>query len=164
MTARPIIFSGPMVSAILSGRKRQTRRIAKRDHGKPLDVCPYGKRGDLLWVRESFRIDEFDYAETIYRADFPREDAKAVSWRPSIHMPRSRSRLTLILDDWAVEPLHAITNCEARLEGFPSMLGAPARDAFRHYWEQINPGTWATNPWVWVLTFSPETRNVDAPS
>lgn len=73
---RPIIFSGEMVSAILDGRKTQTRRVVKgveginqigRDsdnrwwHWKdniqhtPIHIrCPYGKPGDRLWVRETF--------------------------------------------------------------------------------------------------------------
>lgn len=72
---RPILFSGPMVRAILDGRKTQTRRLVKlRDPsgtysthdevGWPYsadeagdwspDPCPYGETGDRLWVRESF--------------------------------------------------------------------------------------------------------------
>jgi hypothetical protein len=77
---RPILFSGAMVRAILEGRKTQTRRVAKGlatctdyrvrekdgeieefyEHGEwgilPRKmVCPYGKPGDRLWVRETFR-------------------------------------------------------------------------------------------------------------
>lgn len=81
---RPILFSAPMVNALLSGRKTQTRRIVKGVHrvvtpsdgierdcirdvdGLPsrLDlapknwgVCPFGVPGDLLWVRETFAIE-----------------------------------------------------------------------------------------------------------
>ncbi len=68
---RPILFSGPMVRAILEGKKTQTRRILKgstefkgpynpaylemhkRDKGWA-NICPYGKPGDQLWVRETF--------------------------------------------------------------------------------------------------------------
>jgi len=86
MTQRPIIFSGPMVRAILEGRKTQTRRVMKtqpflvdsewrvdiaaRPAGKDvywwpvtgaandklLRHCPYGLPGDLLWVRETWQI------------------------------------------------------------------------------------------------------------
>jgi hypothetical protein len=62
---RPIIFSAPMVRAILEGRKTQTRRIVKPQPVGFVDVpiqlpndhlpkCPYGSHGDRLWVREAF--------------------------------------------------------------------------------------------------------------
>lgn len=76
MTERPILFSAPMVRAILDGRKTQTRRIVKLKPGQQVDErddgsswpwtdydgadmwdwlpCPYGQPGDRLWVRESF--------------------------------------------------------------------------------------------------------------
>lgn len=65
MKARPILFSGPMVRAILAGTKTQTRRVAKEFDGFNVDAilrrfpqqngCPYGKAGDYLWVREAFK-------------------------------------------------------------------------------------------------------------
>lgn len=74
MTERPILFSGPMVRAIIEGQKTVTRRVAKPvkhpDLGniyapgalvlenEPQHVinraCPYGQPGDRLWVRETF--------------------------------------------------------------------------------------------------------------
>lgn len=75
MRERPILFSAPMVRAILDGRKTQTRRIATKpvrhpDLGnlytpgalvlehEPQHVieraCPHGRPGDQLWVRETF--------------------------------------------------------------------------------------------------------------
>src|SRR5579884_4081157 len=88
MTARPILFSPPMIRALLDGRKTQTRRIMKpqpfdlrspphpeelgaeamirRDvdsQWEPLD-CPYGKPGDLLWAREGLRLFNAVHLET----------------------------------------------------------------------------------------------------
>ncbi|HEY6037092.1 MAG TPA: hypothetical protein VIV58_22590 [Kofleriaceae bacterium] len=81
MKERPILFSAPMVRALLSGAKTQTRRIVKPQQPRecqPLDApysfelterngdvtlytleqfverCPYGAPGDRLWVREAF--------------------------------------------------------------------------------------------------------------
>jgi hypothetical protein len=79
---RPILFSAPMVRAILEGRKTVTRRAIKVQpridasgnfcvgnsnygqdgYGKPVTkhfvnvCCPYGKPGDRLWVRETFAL------------------------------------------------------------------------------------------------------------
>jgi len=73
MKERPILFSAPMVRAILAGTKTQTRRVAKGvvavhartgealatlDSAGPRVACPYGQLGDRLWVRETFRIGE----------------------------------------------------------------------------------------------------------
>lgn len=73
MKERPILFSGPMVRAILEGRKTMTRRVVKLRYGadvvvtngqvwKPARVdyagyvdCPYGQVGDRLWVRETWQ-------------------------------------------------------------------------------------------------------------
>ena len=89
ITDRPILFNGPMVRAILEGRKTVTRRPVKAtkthadgfmmlDHGKgwrPYNAfgdfasdhegmeypiaCPYGKLGDRLWVRETCFINDY---------------------------------------------------------------------------------------------------------
>jgi hypothetical protein len=50
----PIFLSTPMVQAILEG-KTQTRRIAELSGSPDFRRCPYGKVGDRLWVRETWR-------------------------------------------------------------------------------------------------------------
>ncbi|MBV5945360.1 hypothetical protein DZ900_012150 [Pseudomonas aeruginosa] len=75
MKERPILFTGPMVRAILEGRKTVTRRVMKPQPDflgsmvdpntpfKTLDaglhariICPYGEPGDRLWVRETWHV------------------------------------------------------------------------------------------------------------
>jgi hypothetical protein len=93
MKERPILFSGPMVRAILAGTKTQTRRVVKYHHllGEPIAwcaaakaqepgwvyivgdyrrFCPYGVPGSRLWVRETFAMNEAKGGPpVIYRAD-----------------------------------------------------------------------------------------------
>lgn len=216
MTDRPILFSGPMVRALLDGRKTQTRRIVKpmpkwaarfpicKPDGMVADheiwwwdgefdrvgvaqASPYGGPGDRLWVKETHAIvprtayamsdgvqqtlkpdDTHDAA--VYAAGWER--SKPGRWRPSIHMPRWASRLTLTITDVRVERLQNISEVDARAEGI-SIQAPPDRDGGRHFgvdgmqidemtaarayqalWNKINgPDSWAANPWVWVVTF-----------
>lgn len=161
MIDRPIIFSAPMILALLEGRKTMTRRLAWRVEPCPQHCCPFreprrlieleGKtcescprwnnegagvpspwqklqRGDRLWVREAFKlVGGGDPGTPIYRANW-REDAQArgldnipteepKGWRPSIHMPRWASRLTLEVIATRVELLQAIDQEDAKREG-----------------------------------------------
>lgn len=247
MKARPILFSGDMVRALLDGRKTQTRRALKiqpsngwefgtasneeiilgaitSSHPKKgrfgafirreiwegagkfqhdVIACPCGRPGDLLWVRETF-ISGFEFDDngmpteqerTWYRAngdldfwydggsDFPKEN---IPWRPSIHMPRWASRLTLRITNVRVERLqdmegqhpnesdaiaegvNAIHHGDGdyyysafRQEPHPENWCDPT-DAFRELWESINgPESWTANPWVWVIEFEVIHANVD---
>ena len=73
MKERPILFSAPMVRAILSGRKTQTRREVKRcglwestggQGMRPIPIaCPHGRPGDRLWVRETWQYAPVKYCD-----------------------------------------------------------------------------------------------------
>lgn len=140
--------------------------------------CPYGGPGDLLWVREThallprydatpvrhFHPERGLATSVFYKAGGPERvfvegDAKPGRWRPSIHMPRWASRLTLRVTSVRVERLQDISEDDARAEGVvgwdvPS-LGVNPRDGFRVLWDSINEkrAPWASNPWVWVVAF-----------
>lgn len=169
-----------MVRALLDGRKTQTRREirpqpmhvdggvpyrAPKPH-EPTDAvflpCRYGKSGDRLWVRETWREREPDQ-DTFsleFRADRPEyktrdDDPCAIPWRPSIHMPRAVSRITLEVTGVRVERLQDISEADARAEGVEG-LGQmfDARTAYAALWQSIHgPGSWAANPWVWCVEF-----------
>lgn len=143
--------------------------------------CPYGKPGDRLWVRETwccddYRVQEGPYLEVdgardalFYRADneHPFESPEGKFWKPSIHMPRWASRILLEIVSVRVERLQECSEADAKAEGvyrdsdgwidynMPSTQScANALDSYKTLWESINgAGSWAANPWVWVVEF-----------
>jgi hypothetical protein len=145
-------------------------------------ACPYGDTGDLLWVRETWGAvwpaDEpvpLRQCEIEYRADLPPgctdrpgewpadegNGPEVPKWRPSIHMPRWASRITLRITDIRVERLQDITEDDAWAEGCDPVVhpdGAvdcgTRKTTFASLWNKINgPGAWGANPWVWVMAF-----------
>ena len=194
MKESPILFSAPMVRALLAGTKTQTRRIVKARDLEWMDVhqglrepdnaerCPYGQPGgDRLYVRETFghfeRNENFaPGCEVFYRADG--ESLAVEPWRPSIHMPRWASRITLEITGVRVERLQEISEADAKAEGADCLtwsgiegtaadlidwplkeVAHPHRNGFAVLWESINgPESWNANPWVWVVSF----RRLDA--
>ena len=85
MNTRPILFSAPMVRAILNGTKTQTRRVVKprKDRGfgcmlAPHELageinlgdysnCPFGQPGDRLWVKETtIKVEDYGYTGPCY--------------------------------------------------------------------------------------------------
>ena len=198
MKERPILFSAPMVLALLDGRKTQTRRALSPQPDSGIQyspftshgvlngkgdnlVCKYGKPGDRLWVRETFSYHEIPEGEPFYYpADRLREcvdhdygfhhwadgQPEFGNWskpKPSIHMPRSASRILLEITNVRVERLNDISEEDAIAEGVDgeneaAKIGAgwyeKPRRAYRRLWESINgKGSWDLNPWVWVIEF-----------
>lgn len=200
MTDRPIIFSAPMVRALLDGRKSQTRRVLKPqpeylggygdeadpeewgwigDDGTPLsvlDICPNGYRtGDRLYVREAFSYEALDvdrngFMPPWYWADGNPESGNYTRLRPSIHMPRWASRLTLTVTDVRVQRLNNISAADAIAEGCHVYANSATIDCdtpdprteYRALWNSIHgPEAWALNPWVCALTFETHRCNID---
>lgn len=155
---RGILFSGPMVRAILEGRKTQTRRIITPKWLGCLDPsdsfdrdtvekrCPYGVPGDRLWVREtwaSIRVFHDGDVEAVpavqgqcgivFKASDPQadyhQDDRGFVWRPSIFLPCWASRITLELTSVRVERLQEISNDDARAEGMTSTVLRQGYDA-----------------------------------
>lgn len=237
----PIIFSRPMVRALLEGRKTQTRRIIKLPTkgeyvrpdmggwaattvggGNSFVVRRDGTReparetvaiwnqttgtciamnyhpGDRLWVREAVaRIDNSEFGEASYwqyradtngtdfAGDWPpetKDDPERPRWKPSIHMPREASRMTLPIDTVKVERLQDISDDDCIAEGVcaftsgsTSMFGIKVeggyehpgltpRETFMNLWCAINgPSAWNDNPFVVAPTFRVIKANIDAP-
>jgi hypothetical protein len=183
------VTGGDGLSAFSFSDKRTTRTMTSAE-GMRNTRCPYGAAGDQLWVREGWRPafdrDLYDCIE--YRADGKRlkpqglsesegfwfddicpdgEDAPPAKWRPSIHMPRWASRLTLEVTNVRVERVQEISEEDAVAEGTMSYVAGghmrrrePAEMSVRaHFavmWNDINAKrgySWESNPWVWAITF-----------
>ena len=125
---RPILFSAPMVRAILEGRKTVTRRALNERALKnigygvqlgechelpsdgPLhpnsigyynDFCPFGQPGDRLWVRETWaQPANLDPGPTVYRATYP-DCLKGQGWEnlPAAHAIRWKPSIHMFRRD-----------------------------------------------------------------
>ena len=185
MTDRPIIFSAPMVRALLDGRKSQTRRVLKLQppewvtrmthegrcgwigsgdgHGTLMHV-PYAV-GDRLWVKEQCATWEGNSTDATYRAtmgddqwaDMLHDARNGAPWklRSPIHMPRWASRLTLIVTDVRVQRVQDISEADAVAEGVCETA----------FWERAEHKVSAGAPWsvdrlafadLWNILHSPE--------
>jgi hypothetical protein len=178
-----ILFSAPMVHALLLGIKTQTRRALRP---QPPDEPPAGLRcrlgapGDRLWVRETFvaygrwetRYNQKKQRSEWYFIDmtletgqayrFDRADPAAArragatpTWhkRPALFMPRVASRILLEIASVRTERLLDISDQDVISEGCPDGV-TDARAWYRQLWETLNgPGSWDANPWVWVVDF-----------
>ncbi len=169
MTRKEIgmLYSTPMVRALLDGRKGQTRRTTGLEYvnaepesfsfrgmvsnpelsgidkmgdlvpvktngyfaeftgGQWLAKCPYGKPGDLLYVREKWALHHEDFRP----AGFATDDVSVVAqtselkadgtplWKPGIHLPKNYSRIWLLVEEVRVERLQDITEADAWAEG-----------------------------------------------
>lgn len=161
MKERPILFSPPMVRAILEGRKTQTRRVVKP--GRENNACPLGDIGDHLWVREKHcRTDKIGCVQ-YFATDRLGVPMIEPGWRPSIHMPRWAARITLEITGLRIERLTSITNEDAIAEGVSKDQAAMcdgydafdgSKAAFAAIWESIyGLGSYIANPLVWVVSF-----------
>lgn len=155
MSDRPILFSAPMVRALLAGTKTQTRRVIEPVTGpiqegdiivswpadapvrKGLTFRPRFAVGDRLWVKETWRThrswddhkpSDVPRSRLWYEADRDNCDQHGKA-RPSIFMPRWASRLTLTVTDVRVERLQDISEADAIAEGIePSALSGHWKD------------------------------------
>jgi hypothetical protein len=193
MTTRPVRLCKPMVLALLKGEKTQLREYTLG--------APTAQPGDRLWVKEMFlpdpsadadawddwRCSFFEWSgcgqylrdipkalrtpESIFFAARPDPLQGEWKWRPSIHLPRWGSRLTLIVEDVLVERLWDMSEADARAEGCDGYIRlddkrwcmSTPKGAALWLWDKLNPHEVRaeTNPLVSVLTFRVIHANID---
>lgn len=211
----PILYQQDMVLACLDGTKTQTRRIKKLEivnknpdewildglqingnfifHNKNTREefwvkSPYGNSGDILWVRETFREIEQDNGKprVEYRASEP--IYLSDKWKPSIHMPKTLSRIFLQVISLKIERIQDISENDSIAEGvlfcnhfknykcylcekwhYLHQGATPlcedgfyksAKDSFNSLWGSIySQASLLHNPWVWVIEF----EHIDKP-
>ncbi|TQQ41089.1 hypothetical protein [Vibrio cholerae] len=210
MKVFPMIFNTDMVKALMAGDKRVTRRPVKIDYERGMNgpvvrgrngevsvlsfapiagLCPFGNFGDLIYVRETFRL--FNHSDECGCSDYcacPPSgtpvyfatcgDDSESKWKPSIHMPRTASRLTLKVTDVRIERVQDITEDECWKEGVEHIDGQfdinqlsemaktfdgtfeDAKASFACLWDSIYQN-WNQNPYVWVIEFEVIHQNVD---
>lgn len=168
------------------------------------DDCTYGVPGDRLWVRETWAqvwdcpalpccesSESFDenHRRVAYRSTEPdalndyacsfdcdHDEPGCAPWKPSIHMPRWASRITLEVTGVRVERLHDISEFDAMSEGIEGTEAPNGDSVWRDYvygqefdnsewfcdprrsffslWTTINGlESHKANPWVWVIEF-----------
>lgn len=216
--AKPILFNTEMVQSILDDRKTVTRRVIKfpcnkytgrfpraedvsisgnyyggvvhflEDPHYCFDVKKTYRRGDILWVRETWLMADGNY---YYRANETMISSQTrvsfgYQWHPSIHMPKDAARIFLHVTDVRAERLQDITTEQTSKEGcFAwtkdgkitkysmaedqyewSMMPRNPEKAFRDCWDMLTRKKdldqygWNANPWVWVVDFE-RIRRID---
>lgn len=161
-------------SAFIIGKEGDWLQMTEDAYSiRRLGKCPYGITGDLLYVRETWKMIGRPYIpqNVVYRADDTANHPGA-KWKPSIHMPKKFARIWLEVKAVRVERLQDITEEDARDEGAVfddepcdhprhgckeiGCAGTGYRLGFANLWHKTYAKRgygWDTNPWVWVIEF-----------
>jgi hypothetical protein len=165
MTDYPMIFSAPMVQALLAGRKTQTRRLLKPQPSAPhfahfrdgsteytIGSCGKGKRvpyapGDRLYVREAMHwTDNLRFVADDTPVDFDRMPDGFTAGRAHVSgmfMPRWASRITLTVTEVRAQRVQDISEEDAMAEGVESGQTSRGR-MWKAYGEE--PNCWVDTP------------------
>lgn len=189
---KPILFNTQMVRAILDGRKTMTRRLIKdapahddarpylqpytnrwafiRNNARVYDVRNQYKKGDILYVRETWKTATIDPAGGgyalqdiyLYKADEPIDTTGMMveeRWHPSIHMPWVAARIFLRVKDIRVCRLHEITEEHAREEGVTDPYDYQSPEWYEAHKELTNSCDIAAFAGLWETTVKESERN-----
>jgi hypothetical protein len=182
---KPILFSTPMVQAILAGRKTQTRRLVKfpddfdgrevykngqfgvkysREDGTLYRHYPKYQPGDILYVRETWQVVRYAPPGSsqlqdlyVFKADTTDVgEYEITKWKPSLFMPKAAARIFLKVTDVTAERLQDITLKDAIAEGIECIHESDVK-VYRNYLLKEKLGS--TNP---VNSFSSLWNSINA--
>lgn len=182
----PILFSTPMVQAILEGRKTQTRRVVKDEmlqKATPEDDIEFllltiiykYKVGDVLWLRETFYANTSEQLQGTFYYKASTDIGWKFKWKPSIFMPKEACRAYLKIKAIRVERLQDISEEDSIAEGVikekngqwknylvPQTFWTYAKYSFETLWISINgKESMNKNPFVWVYEFETIDKPLD---
>jgi len=179
---RGILFSAPMVRALLAGTKTQTRRVVKPQpitcvgwaggayiERRPatmfrpaecwsiLDakmLCPYGQPGDRLWVRETHAyVAHSKLGFDVGSVIYRADDNAGWDGRWTPAIHMPRDASRITLEVTEVR----VERLQDISHADAMAEGMPLDDAVHDYsklWDRINgPGGWDANPWIWAVSF-----------
>lgn len=143
----------------------------------PEVLCPYGKRGDLLYVQEEWSTTGERSQDRILKSRHPLGLTHGRLWQPPATMPKEIAQYWLKVTEVKLERLQSISKADALAEGptrypegdqpgfapaYVNQLdpgGSPclgARVAFQQWWKLAHGvNSWSANPWVFVVCFQP---------
>jgi hypothetical protein len=143
---------------------KEAWRVARRWDATPSSALPHENGLTVAYAAGGSRAHD-DTARFVNDDAYSPWDAEWVGrTRSPIHMPRWASRITLEVTAVRVERLQDVSEQSAWDEGVQKFMGGPTPwksvvapasvHGFAAVWESINgAGSWAANPWVWVVEF-----------
>lgn len=179
---RPILFSGPMVRALLDGRKTQTRRVvkprwgasifAREDDGSPvwsdsyimdqgnaewrMRDNPYGVPGDRLWVKETHAIvprTAYAMSEGVQQTLRPDDNHDAAVYFADWERSKpGRWRPSIHMPRWASRLLLEITDVRAE-----RLMDCSDADAQAEGLQWVTPGMWSVDRTLPIISNEPRT-------
>ena len=156
--------------------------VVENQNGAVEQIVPTYQPGDIIYVRETFRIDYLsnipgsgrihykaddsyaDFSFPAYRYEMMRRAQLKPGWRPNENMPREAARIFPRVTDVRVERLQDIDDGGVIAEGLE--IGAPFDEIWDKTIEKADRALygWDANPWVWAIEFErcekPEEANL----
>ncbi|WP_345873150.1 hypothetical protein [Shewanella algae] len=178
MKVIPINFNTEMMSAILEGRKTQTRRPVKPKNVDLIEFMGGSDEENTSFDFVGLRHGEWESDDgtvwspewLVYCTEYPEEGVVPVgslygAIGDQLLATDGERNTTIEIAGFRVERLQDISEQDASAEGCKFTNGhkddpTPSRTLFKSLWGSIyGDESWSSNPWVWVIEFKVLTTN-----